>query len=273
MANITYRISSTEANPASITIKGSPLTNLEMDANIKSLNDNKAEISGTNATGTWPVSVTGSAGSAASLTTPRLINGVSFNGTADISVPLTNAATFNSSGSGAAAGSTFTGSGVITVSYNTLGAAPTADPTFTGNVTLPVTTAIGTVSSTEIGYLDGVTSSIQTQLANKVTLTASDKSAIIPTGATGSRDASPAAGYFRFNTSVGKFEGYNGTVWGSVGGGATGGGADDAFVENTQVITTSYTIPVGRNAVSTGPMTINSGAEVTVSTGSRWVVL
>ena len=39
-----------------------------------------------------------------------------------------------------------------------------ASPTFTGTVTLPDTTAIGTVSSTEIGYLDGVTSSIQTQI-------------------------------------------------------------------------------------------------------------
>ena len=39
-----------------------------------------------------------------------------------------------------------------------------ASPTFTGTVTLPNTTSIGTVSSTEIGYLDGVTSSIQTQI-------------------------------------------------------------------------------------------------------------
>jgi hypothetical protein len=37
-------------------------------------------------------------------------------------------------------------------------------PTFTGVVTLPATTSIGTVSATEIGYVDGVTSAIQTQL-------------------------------------------------------------------------------------------------------------
>lgn len=36
--------------------------------------------------------------------------------------------------------------------------------TFSGTVALPATTSIGDVSSTEIGYLDGVTSSIQTQL-------------------------------------------------------------------------------------------------------------
>jgi hypothetical protein len=40
-------------------------------------------------------------------------------------------------------------------------------PTFTGTVTLPSTTSIGTISSAEIGYLDGVTSAIQTQINGK----------------------------------------------------------------------------------------------------------
>jgi hypothetical protein len=44
--------------------------------------------------------------------------------------------------------------------------APLSGPTFTGIVILPSTTSIGNVTSTEIGYLDGVTSSIQTQLGN-----------------------------------------------------------------------------------------------------------
>jgi hypothetical protein len=41
-----------------------------------------------------------------------------------------------------------------------------ASPTFTGTVVLPSTTSIGNVSNTEIGYVDGVTSAIQTQLTN-----------------------------------------------------------------------------------------------------------
>jgi hypothetical protein len=45
-----------------------------------------------------------------------------------------------------------------------------AGPTFTGTVTLPSTTSIGTVSATEVGYLDGVTSAIQTQLDGKADL-------------------------------------------------------------------------------------------------------
>jgi len=42
--------------------------------------------------------------------------------------------------------------------------APAANPTFTGTVVLPAATSIGPVTSTEIEYLDGVTSYIQTQL-------------------------------------------------------------------------------------------------------------
>jgi len=44
--------------------------------------------------------------------------------------------------------------------------APLNDPTFGGTVSLPNTTSIGDVSAAEIGYLDGVTSSIQTQLTD-----------------------------------------------------------------------------------------------------------
>lgn len=50
--------------------------------------------------------------------------------------------------------------------------APLASPTFTGTVVLPSTTSIGPVSSTEIGYLDGVSSNIQTQLDAKLAITA-----------------------------------------------------------------------------------------------------
>jgi hypothetical protein len=45
--------------------------------------------------------------------------------------------------------------------------APLAGPTFTGDVVLPSTTSIGTVDSTELGHLNGVTSAIQTQLDAK----------------------------------------------------------------------------------------------------------
>jgi len=48
-----------------------------------------------------------------------------------------------------------------------------AGPTFTGNVVLPSTTTIGNVSATELGYVDGVTSAIQTQIDGKADKTVS----------------------------------------------------------------------------------------------------
>jgi len=68
--------------------------------------------------------IAGNAGSATVLATARNINGVSFNGSANISVNLNNNVTFNNAGSGAASGVVFNGGSAITVSHNTIGAAP-----------------------------------------------------------------------------------------------------------------------------------------------------
>jgi hypothetical protein len=43
--------------------------------------------------------------------------------------------------------------------------------------------------------------------------------------------------------------------------------------ENNSVISANYTITSGNNAMSSGPITVNSGITVTVPSGSRWVVL
>jgi hypothetical protein len=130
-----------------------------------------------------------------------------------------------------------------------------------------------TATAAELNYVDGVTSAIQTQLDNRVVRTSSTGSAVIPASTTGNRDGSPSAGYFRFNTTVGKFEGYSGTAWGSVGGGATGGGSDAIFFENGQTVTASYTITAGNNAMTAGPVTINGGVVVTIPSGSVWTVV
>jgi hypothetical protein len=61
--------------------------------------------------------------------------------------------------------------------------------------------------------------------------------------------------------------------WSQIGGGATGNGGDQVFVENSQVVTASYQIPSGKNASTVSPITINGGVVVTVPSGSRWVVL
>ena len=61
--------------------------------------------------------------------------------------------------------------------------------------------------------------------------------------------------------------------WVDAASGATGGGTDKVFVENDQAVTSNYTIVAAKNAMTAGPITINSGVSVTIETGGRWVVL
>lgn len=60
---------------------------------------------------------------------------------------------------------------------------------------------------------------------------------------------------------------------GSAGTGSVGGGTDKVFFQNDTVVTTSYTITTAKNAMTTGPITINSGVTITVPDGSRWIIL
>lgn len=50
-------------------------------------------------------------------------------------------------------------------------------------------------------------------------------------------------------------------------------GNNAAFVENDQTITADYTLTTGKNAVSGGPITINTGVTVTVPTGATWSIV
>lgn len=131
-----------------------------------------------------------------------------------------------------------------TLASTNLGLATLASPSFTGTATFA-----GDVLLSGTGQLD------------------------LPVGTTAQRSGSPNAGMIRFNSDLTTFEGYNGTAWGSIGGGATGGGSDQVFWENGQTVTTSYTITNNRNAVSAGPITINAGVTVTVGDGENWVIV
>ena len=126
-----------------------------------------------------------------------------------------------------------------------------------------------TATGTEINYVDGVTSAVQTQLDAKVIKTADTGSAGIPSGTEAERDGSPVAGYLRFNSDATSFEGYNGTDWGSIGGGAT----EDAIYENSDTIAVDITIGSTRRGMSTGPISVAGGVTVTVNAGGRWVVI
>jgi hypothetical protein len=96
--------------------------------------------------------------------------------------------------------------------------------------------------------------------------------AIINVGTTGERPASPEAGMVRYNSTTTKFEGYNG-AWGALGGGATGGGSDTVFFENSLTVTQNYTIPADKNAGTFGPISVADSITVTVPSTSVWSIV
>ena len=91
----------------------------------------------------------------------------------------------------------------------------------------------------------------------------------MPVGTVAQRP-SPAKGMFRFNDDSDEFEGYDGSAWGSIGGGGQAGGA---ILVNNSTASVSYTIASGENGLSVGPITVSSGITITVSSGQRWLVL
>ena len=140
--------------------------------------------------------------------------------------------------------------------------APISNPTFTGIPAAP--TAAADTNTTQIAttaYVMGQGYLKQTLINAKGDIlagTADDTAARVAVGTNGQvlvADSTQTAG----------------VKWGTAG--ATGGGSDQAFYENDSIITTSYTISTNKNAVTAGPITVNSGAVVTVPSGSVWTVV
>jgi hypothetical protein len=92
----------------------------------------------------------------------------------------------------------------------------------------------------------------------------------IPVGTTAQQPANSVAGMLRFNNSLNQFQGYNGTIWGQIGGGAS---ANGVVYENSQTLNQNYTMTAGNSGESVGPITVTPGVTVTIPAGSRWVIL
>ena len=131
-----------------------------------------------------------------------------------------------------------------------------------GTAAFTATTAYATAAQ-------GALADSAAQPAAVVAKTSGTGSAVVPTGTEAQRDGSPSAGYLRFNSDATSFEGYDGSEWGSIGGGAT----SDAIYENSATIAEDITIATGRNGMSTGPISVAGGVTVTVSSGARYVVI
>ena len=205
-------------------------------------------------------SCTGNAATATALATARTINGVSFDGTGNITVTaaagtltgtelkstvvtssLTSVGTLTSLASGAITttdnlavdnakevrlyeadsnGSAYVGIKGATdkgseASYTISlpAAAPTANQILKANASTP-TNLEWAVDS---GGIPDTGGTFTGKVIHNYT-----SSIRVPSGTTGQRDGSPSNGDFRYNSTTGKFEGYQSGSWGEIGGGTTG---------------------------------------------------
>jgi hypothetical protein len=130
----------------------------------------------------------------------------------------------------------------------------------------------GNLSVTGTGTIGGNTDITGTLSVTGDTSINSTGAIKVPVGTTAQRPTA-ATGKIRYNSTTASYEGYDGSGWAPLGGGATGAGGDTVFNLNSPTVTTSYSFPAGKNAMSVGAITINSGVTVTVPSGARWVVL
>lgn len=144
----------------------------------------------------------------------------------------------------------------------TVGGALTANGSFTANGA----TVIGSTSTSSF-TINAATVTVPTTLA-----LSSTGAVKMPVGTTAERPTA-STGQIRYNTTLTQFEGYGASSWGTIGGGATGGGSNKAFYENDVTITDNYTITTSKNAMTAGPVTINNDVTVTVPDGSSWIVI
>jgi len=94
----------------------------------------------------------------------------------------------------------------------------------------------------------------------------------LPVGTTATRPTGQT-GLVRFNTDRNQFEGYNNTTWSGIGDQPVGGGVNRVFFENDITMTDNYTITSGKNAMSAGPITVNSGVVLTIPAGSVYTIV
>lgn len=91
----------------------------------------------------------------------------------------------------------------------------------------------------------------------------------LSSGTTAQRPSTAATGMLRYNSTLAQFEGYDGANWGGIGGAQAGG----VIQTNKTEVTIDYTLPAGSNGFSVGPITIDSGVSVTVTSGQVWVII
>jgi hypothetical protein len=225
--------------------------------------------------GTLNQDTTGNAATATALETARTIHGVSFDGTANIDLSEVIADTVgamvssntetnitvayqdddntldftigtlnqDTTGNAATATALETARTIGGVSFNgTANIVPTTfnAATFSGDLNVDSGVLFADVSTNRVGIN-------QTTPDVSLDLGANTDAVHVPVGTTAQRPGSPAAGYFRYNTTTSGFEGYTDS-WGSIGGGGTAPILNTMTGDGSDTTLTLTSAPVNENA-------------------------
>jgi len=166
--------------------------------------------------------------------------------------------------------------------------APIASPTFTGTVAIPnignleaavaANTAKTGITTSQANAITANTAKvgITTSQANAITANTAKVTNATHTGdVTGSTALTIAAGAVDIammsatGTPSGTTYLRGDNSWATV---ASGNTTTNGLYEHANTISSNYSITSGNNALTAGPITINSGVSVTVPTGSTWIV-
>jgi hypothetical protein len=163
-----------------------------------------------------------------------------------------NGTVLGTTGFTASSDSTFTSTGALTISKGTTGERPTA---VSGMLRFNTTT-------TEFeGYNGTAWASVGGAALVNDTATTSNLFPLFATATSGTAATlNTSNAKLLYKPSTGEFQ-------------ASALVATNGLVVNSATAAANYTVATSQNAMSVGPFTINSGIVVTVSSGSRWVIL
>ena len=239
MAAITTRETGT-TGVGGVTRKNLPLTNGEIDTNFINLNTGKLETSNN-------------------------LSDLSSNSTARTNLGLGTIATQESNSVTITGGSI---SGITDLALADGGTGASDAATARTNLGL----AIGTNVQAFSNELSAVAALSTTGLvARTATNTFTPREIAASTGISISNGNGVSGNPTITNTGVVSLNGLTGTVTGFTG--STGGGTDNIFFLNDLTIFNNYTIPLNKNAMTAGPVTVADGITVTIQDGSTWTIV
>lgn len=176
-----------------------------------------------------------------------------------VNVPWTDNNTTYSAGSGLSlSGTTFSHS----------------DTSSQGSVNNSGRTYIQDITLDTYGHITGITSATETVVNTDTTYSAGSGLSLSGTTFSHSDTSSQSSVNNSGNTFIQDItvDTY-GHITALTSGTATASANDDIFWENGTNVTSNYTITNGKNAMSAGPITVNSGVTVTVGSGETWTVV